>query len=744
LGVGTNGADLVSPPLVSLLIINWNYGTYIGATIDSIKSQDYPAIEVIVVDNGSTDDSRDVIAKHAGDDPRFRVVHLDENLGQLGAYFHAFELTSGEFVTIVDADDILFPSFVSSHVQVHLALPSRVALTTSNVVELRGEGRALTGVYARFGFGVKPATRGLRPADVAPRLRTVPVADYSRLARSTSTVAAVAMPWFWAPGSSNMFRRSVLAVAQQQRKNRVYMRAADNYLNPLCHALGGTALIDVQLSAYRIHGSNYFAVRETVGVLRPGRADFNARVQQENRDLMQFLLERAWLLESLRGSRFWPLLRQLFEQVADRDRFFASPDTLTLFIDYYPNLCQTSGERRLLAELRRLLGRKGLRTVLRAVHGGRIPLRLRVALITERGKTATVAARRIVLKVGRAAASKMARLPSKNISAAKTLAPPKARTKTETETETDEHNPQDFGPVAVLSADPPIFLAGMAFQSMIGIAPAFARSYGSRPAAFLIYPCWTIEDRYRSAEVIAAARAHRDEHPEHELVFLCNSAAETEALASGGLNAQLLNKNFTVSDTVFRPLAEAQVEFDAVYNARFDPRKRHDLASAIERVAYLGYPCLSAGPYEEQSELAARLLRRHPGHALLNPIEHGLPVRLPPESVNAALNRAAVGLCLSSVEGSNYALGGIYARRASRRQHAERWRPRDLFRPRILHDLRPGPDRGARCGEGAQGAEHPPRLYPRPHARQARACTAAVPVCHRRCQRAAWRQASLR
>ncbi len=78
LGVGTNGADLVSPPLVSLLIINWNYGTYIGATIDSIKSQDYPAIEVIVVDNGSTDDSRDVIAKHAGDDPRFRVVHLDE------------------------------------------------------------------------------------------------------------------------------------------------------------------------------------------------------------------------------------------------------------------------------------------------------------------------------------------------------------------------------------------------------------------------------------------------------------------------------------------------------------------------------------------------------------------------------------------------------------------------------------------------------------------------------------------
>ena len=42
-------------------------------------------------------------------------------------------------------------------------------------------------------------------------------------------------------------------------------------------------------------------------------------------------------------------------------------------------------------------------------------------------------------------------------------------------------------------------------------------------------------------------------------------------------------------------------------------------------------------------------------HALLNPSKKGLPVRLPPEGVNAALNRAAVGLCLSSVEGSNYA-----------------------------------------------------------------------------------------
>jgi uncharacterized protein (TIGR01627 family) len=195
----------------------------------------------------------------------------------------------------------------------------------------------------------------------------------------------------------------------------------------------------------------------------------------------------------------------------------------------------------------------------------------------------------------------------------------------------------------------------MAFSSMLGIAPAFGRAYGRRPAAFLIYPCWSVESPHRAAEVIGAARAHQAEHPEHQLLFICNTGAERDVLARSGLDAHLLNKNLMVSDAVFRPLPDAQVEFDAVYNARFDPRKRHELAAAIERVAYLGYLDPWMGSTQEQSELAAGLLRRNPGHALLNPIEQARPVALPPEGVNAALNRAAVGLCLSSVEGSSYA-----------------------------------------------------------------------------------------
>jgi uncharacterized protein (TIGR01627 family) len=64
---------------------------------------------------------------------------------------------------------------------------------------------------------------------------------------------------------------------------------------------------------------------------------------------------------------------------------------------------------------------------------------------------------------------------------------------------------------------------------------------------------------------------------------------------------------------------------------------------------------LSAGTIAEQNALTAKVLRANPKHVLINSRVDGSPVKLSPEGVNAALNRAAVGLCLSDVEGANYA-----------------------------------------------------------------------------------------
>src|SRR5690242_768750 len=118
-------------PLVSIIVVNRNYAAYIGKAIESIRSQDYPWFECVIVDNASTDDSLSVISASITGDPRFSVVKMAENIGQLRAALAVFAQLRGEFVVSVDADDFLFANFLSSHVQVHLALPQSVGLSSS-------------------------------------------------------------------------------------------------------------------------------------------------------------------------------------------------------------------------------------------------------------------------------------------------------------------------------------------------------------------------------------------------------------------------------------------------------------------------------------------------------------------------------------------------------------------------------------------------------------------------------------
>ncbi len=92
----------VVAPLVSIIIDNYNYGHLIAEAIDSALAQTYPNIEVVVVDDGSTDNSRDVIARY-GD----RVVPVfKENGGQCSAFNAGFAACRGDIITLLDSDDV--------------------------------------------------------------------------------------------------------------------------------------------------------------------------------------------------------------------------------------------------------------------------------------------------------------------------------------------------------------------------------------------------------------------------------------------------------------------------------------------------------------------------------------------------------------------------------------------------------------------------------------------------------------
>lgn len=95
--------------LVTILINNYNYGRFLREAIDSALNQSYPHCEVIVVDDGSTDDSREIIASYGN-----RIIPvLKENGGQASAVNAGFAVSRGEIVCFLDSDDVFLPEKVS-------------------------------------------------------------------------------------------------------------------------------------------------------------------------------------------------------------------------------------------------------------------------------------------------------------------------------------------------------------------------------------------------------------------------------------------------------------------------------------------------------------------------------------------------------------------------------------------------------------------------------------------------------
>lgn len=94
------------PPTLSLLVLNHNYGRFLGACLDSVLAQTWRDYELIVLDDASTDDSAVVLAACAAD-PRVRVVRHERNQGFTASLVEGTETHSrGEFLMVLSADDL--------------------------------------------------------------------------------------------------------------------------------------------------------------------------------------------------------------------------------------------------------------------------------------------------------------------------------------------------------------------------------------------------------------------------------------------------------------------------------------------------------------------------------------------------------------------------------------------------------------------------------------------------------------
>lgn len=110
-------------PSVSVVILCYNYARYLPAAVGSALGQAGVDVEVIIVDDTSTDDSLAVANELAARDPRVRVVANESNLGMVGTFNNGLAVATGEYLIRLDADDMLTPGSVARATALAEAFP---------------------------------------------------------------------------------------------------------------------------------------------------------------------------------------------------------------------------------------------------------------------------------------------------------------------------------------------------------------------------------------------------------------------------------------------------------------------------------------------------------------------------------------------------------------------------------------------------------------------------------------------
>ncbi len=309
-------------PRVDVIIVNYNYAAYLEAAVDSVFQQTYDRFACILLDNGSTDDSRAVIARLAARYPALRVVERPDNGGQSLASVEGFLATAAPYVTFLDADDVMLPDFLATHMFTHLSLRMPVGFTCSDMFQTLGDDLVLGTFVALNGFVRSGAGRIddlLRPVDrdetALPLARLKPVS-----ASAVHLVKPDRADWPWASMSAFVFRRDALNLVMHNPALRTLQSNFDVYLARGVNGLTGSAVIDRALTVYRMHSSNIFAKHpQLAGVFNFERHGSNDHDRHARRILIDNLFATAGtLLRKLQNQGDFLRAARVLNDIAPR------------------------------------------------------------------------------------------------------------------------------------------------------------------------------------------------------------------------------------------------------------------------------------------------------------------------------------------------------------------------------------------------------------------------------------------
>ena len=301
-------------PLVSIVIVNYNYGRFLSEAVESVFQQTYPRIECVLVDNGSTDESHAVIEACARRHPSLQVLRRDTNGGQTVACCEGLARTRGPYVIFLDADDYLLPHGVATHLAVHLSSREHVGFTSGDMLQIV-DGAIVVSTSDALNHAYRAAPAGtdlLRLDAVAVELvrRLAPVGIEAKV----RLVDPSQSRWVWAPTSGNCFRRDALDLFFDGEGLGRLKSQTDLLLVLAVNAVSGSILVDEPVFAYRLHGANVFTSRPQLrGVL-----SFDTRLSSVPADTAKRLILETFtrhvgrfVQERWRGKAFFRHLKRL-------------------------------------------------------------------------------------------------------------------------------------------------------------------------------------------------------------------------------------------------------------------------------------------------------------------------------------------------------------------------------------------------------------------------------------------------
>lgn len=240
--------------LASIVISSFNYAPYLTHAIESALSQTWPSVEVIVVDDGSTDDSRAIIERY-----RTRIHAIFKSNGGQGSALNAgFARSRGEVLLFVDSDDALLP---------HAVERSLSAIADSSVAKAQWSATEIDEAGRPTGRGVPD--QELSSGDL--RRRVLAEGPYG---------------YRWPPTSANAWSRTFLERILPMPAAS-YRTCPDLYLAALAPLYGRIERVDEPLSLWRKHLANYswredFATRVQEGIERDEQT-MNAMIEHARR-----------------------------------------------------------------------------------------------------------------------------------------------------------------------------------------------------------------------------------------------------------------------------------------------------------------------------------------------------------------------------------------------------------------------------------------------------------------------------